>query len=46
LDLNVVPPFASSSLFLGFLVSVEVFALVRIPFTDRVLWRRGARETG
>jgi len=33
-------------LFLGFLVSVEVFALVRIPFTDRVLWRRGARETG
>jgi hypothetical protein len=28
-------------LFAGFLVSVEVFRVFRIPFTHRVLWTRG-----
>jgi hypothetical protein len=30
-------------LFLGFLVSIEVFEQLRVPFTDRVLWQRHAR---
>jgi hypothetical protein len=33
-------------LFLGFLVSIEVFQQIRVPFTGRVLWRRGARDAG
>lgn len=32
-------------LFLGFLVSIEVFREVRVPFTRRVLWHRAAEET-
>lgn len=32
-------------LFAGFLVSIEVFAELRIPFTSVVLWRRDAKES-
>jgi len=32
-------------LFLGFLVSIEVFRELRVPFTHRVLWHRSAEET-
>jgi hypothetical protein len=31
-------------LFAGFLVSIEVFREVRVPFTSVVLWQRNARE--
>ncbi len=33
-------------LFLGFLVSIEVFQQVRVPFTSRILWHRGQSEAG
>jgi hypothetical protein len=32
-------------LFMGFLVSIEVFRELRVPFTHLVLWRRSAEET-
>jgi hypothetical protein len=31
-------------IFAGFLVSIEVFREVRVPFTAVVLWRRTAEE--
>jgi hypothetical protein len=33
-------------LFAGFLVSIEVFSQLRVPFTDRVLWQRRIRGAG
>ena len=31
-------------LFTGFLVSIEVFWQIRVPFTKHVLWQRKARD--